>query len=31
MYSNGVNPHWYWGRIYGGVKAWMPLPDTYIE
>lgn len=31
MYSSGTNPHWYFGRIYGGVKAWMPLPDPYTE
>ena len=22
---------WYWGRIYGEVKAWMPLPEPYKE
>lgn len=22
---------WYWGRIYGGMKAWMPLPEPYRE
>ena len=31
MYSNGTNPYWYWGRIYGGVKVWMPLPEPYTE
>ena len=31
IYSSGTNPHWYWGRIYGGAKAWMPLPDPYTE
>ena len=23
--------HWYWGRIYGQPKAWMPLPKPYRE
>lgn len=23
--------HWYWGRIYGEAKAWMPLPEPYSE
>lgn len=31
MYNCGVNSHWYWGRIYGKVKAWMPLPKPYVE
>lgn len=31
MYDSGVNAHWYWGRIYGQVKAWMPLPEPYVE
>lgn len=22
---------WYWGRICGGMRAWMPLPDSYKE
>lgn len=22
---------WYWGRICGGMMAWMPLPDPYKE
>lgn len=22
---------WYWGRINGGMKAWMPLPEPYRE
>lgn len=22
---------WYWGRICGGMRAWMPLPDPYKE
>lgn len=28
---NGDDGHWYWGRIYGKVKAWMPLPEPYTE
>ena len=31
IYDNCTNPYWHWGRIYGGVKAWMPLPDPYTE
>ena len=23
--------YWRWGRIYGKVKAWMPLPEPYRE
>lgn len=23
--------NWYWGRIYGGMKAWMPLPEPYKD
>lgn len=22
---------WYWGRICGGMRAWMPLPEPYKE
>ena len=22
---------WHWGRINGGMKAWMPLPEPYRE
>lgn len=22
---------WYFARIYGGAKAWMPLPEPYVE
>ena len=22
---------WYWGRIAGGMRAWMPLPEPYRE
>ena len=22
---------WSWGRIYGKAKAWMPLPEPYVE
>lgn len=22
---------WYWGRICGGMRAWMSLPDPYKE
>jgi hypothetical protein len=22
---------WYWGRINGDIKAWMPLPKPYRE
>lgn len=22
---------WYWGRICGGMRAWMPLPELYKE
>lgn len=22
---------WAWGRILGGMKAWMPLPEPYKE
>lgn len=22
---------WYWGRIIGGMRAWMPLPEPYRE
>lgn len=22
---------WYWGRILGKMKAWMPLPEPYRE
>lgn len=25
------NDCWYWGRVHGGVKAWMPLPKPYKE
>lgn len=25
------NDYWYWGRIYNGIKAWMPLPEPYKE
>lgn len=31
MYNSGTNPYWYWGRIYGRARAWMPLPDPYTE
>ncbi len=31
MYDGRVNSHWYWGRIYGKAKAWMPLPEPYVE
>lgn len=23
--------YWSWGRIYGNPKAWMPLPEPYVE
>lgn len=22
---------WFWGRINGGMRAWMPLPEPYRE
>ena len=22
---------WHWGRINGGMRAWMPLPEPYRE
>ena len=22
---------WYWGRICGGMRAWMPVPEPYKE
>lgn len=22
---------WFWGRINGGMRAWMPLPEPYKE
>ena len=22
---------WYWGRICGGMRAWIPLPEPYKE
>mgnify|MGYP000757066488 FL=1 len=30
MYSN-YSDKWYWGRIHGENKAWMPLPESYKE
>lgn len=30
--NNGYrNGGWYWGRIYGECKAWMPLPAPFKE
>lgn len=28
QYYDGI---WYWGRITGGMRAWMPLPEPYRE
>lgn len=28
---NGIYDYWYWGRIYGSVIAWQPLPERYNE
>lgn len=25
------NDYWYWGRINGGMRAWMPLPEPFRE
>lgn len=30
IYGAHINK-WHWGRIYGKVKAWMPLPKSYKE
>ena len=26
-----IDRKWYWGRILGGMRAWMPLPEPYKE
>lgn len=26
-----IDGKWYWGRILGGMRAWMPLPEPYKE
>ncbi len=28
---DGIYDDWYWGRIYGSVIAWRPLPERYVE
>lgn len=28
---DNYNNYWHWGRICGGMRAWMPLPDPYKE
>ena len=28
---DNYNNYWYWGRICGGMRAWMPLPEPYKE
>ena len=28
---DGIYDDWYWGRIYGSVIAWQPLPERYVE
>lgn len=28
---DGTYNGWYWGRVYGECKAWMPLPEPYKE
>lgn len=30
-YDGNHNLFWYWGRIYGDVLAWQPLPEKYVE
>ena len=30
IFNNYANT-WYWGRICGGMRAWMSLPDPYKE
>lgn len=32
MYNDWAGQiYWSWGRIYGEPKAWMPLPEPYVE
>lgn len=26
-----IDGKWYWGRILGSMRAWMPLPEPYKE
>lgn len=28
---DNYNNYWYWGRICGGMRSWMPLPEPYKE
>lgn len=28
---DGIYDDWHWGRIYGKVIAWQPMPERYIE
>lgn len=30
IFNNYAN-NWYWGRMCGGMRAWMPLPEPYKE